>query len=184
MTVMNDNDAEVLDYPSAHRERARALNRRRHELTTERDSMKPKATNLQRVKVARVICYLAVPAALITAALSWAGALGELSATTLMPLIMLTAIVAFLVFARADDSLDRRKNIGTALDVLDRQLATLHNDSTDSTEGTLQDDLTLIDGIIAGPYPGRTKFLTLASLIGIVGILFIVGIGTIFGKLI
>lgn len=47
MTVMNDNDAEVLDYPSAHRERALVLIRRRDELTTERDSMKPKATNLQ-----------------------------------------------------------------------------------------------------------------------------------------
>lgn len=184
MIVMNNYDAEVVDYPSAHRERALALIRRRDELTAERDAMKPKATNLHRIKVARGICYLAVPAALITAALSWAGALADPGANILMPSIILIAIVAYLVYYRADDSLTRRQSLDTALDVLDRQLATLHNDYTDSTEGTLQDDLALIDGIVAGPYPGRTKFLTLSLIVGAVTILFIAGIGTAIGKLI
>lgn len=181
---MNDYDAEVLDYPSAHRDRAIALMHRRDELTTAGDSMKPTATYLQRVRLSRAVCYLAVLAALITAGLGWAGALADFGTNTVMPTILLITIVAYLVFHRAADSLDRRKNIDTALDVLDRQLATLHNDYTDSTEGTLQDDLTLIDDIIAGPYPGRTKFLTLTMITGIIVILFIIGVGALFGKLI
>lgn len=179
---MNDYDAEVLDYPSVHRDRALALIRRRGELIADRDSLKPKTANLKQVRLARGVCYLAVLAALITAALSWAGILAEFGTNTVVPLILLTAIVAFLVFSRAADSLERRRGIDTALDVLDRQLATLHNDYADATEGTLQDDLVLIDGIIAGPYPGRAKFLTLAAIVGLIAILFIVGVGTIFGK--
>lgn len=150
---------ELLDYPSAHRERAHELLLRRDLLSNALDHTPTAQTLLARLKWATSAGVIILTSLVVSA----------IASTVPVSLVLGTAALAMpILVIRAARALDRRERLEWSLEFTRHQLDLLRNDYTTPEGETWHSDLTAIDYLKSTPRKVSDTVILVVATIGII----------------
>lgn len=131
---MNAHEAEALEYPSVHRDRALELMRRREALTAAFAGI-PSGISPKTAKWAQIIAAaVVIPLALLSVIGSMTGLVPSLSANIFSLILIACSLIVFIIVARDEQRRFRRDSLDIALQLTHLELDALRDDYT-TTEG-------------------------------------------------
>lgn len=168
---MNPLEAEALEYPLAHRDRARELLTRRAALTAALASLPSGAVSRKADRLARVISLAVIPLVLLSAIGSMAGLL-PMQPATIFSLILITCLLTVFVFvARAEQKRLRRARLESAQTMVLRELDRIRNGTTRSEGECTRSDLAMAATLDPHPRETSNKVVLVVATIALIGTL-------------
>jgi hypothetical protein len=167
---MNPLEAEALEYPSAHRDRARELLTRRAALTAALASLPSGEISQKADRRARIIAFAVIPLALLTTIGSMTELFPKQPATIFSLILIVCSLTVFIVIARAEQKRLRRDRLESAQRMVLRELDEIRNDYT-TTEGERTNSDVAV-AVTLEPHPRETsnRVVLVAATIGLIGI--------------
>lgn len=164
---MSPHEAEALDYPSAHRDRALDLLLRREALTTALSGA-PSTDNLvKQQRWANIICWAVVALAVLTMIATFAGIVGGKGPQMFTLSLVAVSLVALITITKNNQNRDRRDRLTLALEMTQLHLDRLRDDYTNTEEASYS-DLTTLDRLKPGIQEASNRTVLIFATIGLI----------------
>lgn len=161
---MSPHETEALDYPSAHRDRALDLLRRRDALTAALAGAPSVEKLRRRGRWARIICWSIVVLAMLTGIASMTGIVSGNGPVLLNMFFVGAALVALITVVKDNQNSDRNYRLKLALEMTKSQLDMIRDDYTTPEGEAWHSDLIAIEALEPGMREASNKFtLTFAT---------------------
>lgn len=168
---MNPLEAEALDYPSAHRDRARELLRQREALSAALAGLPSHEVLHKPSRWALITAFGVIPLALLTTIGSMIGLIPKQPANIFSLTLVVCSFIVFIVVARTEQKRLRRERLEFARDKTLAELDKIRDDYT-GTEGE-RSDADFAVALLLEPDPRETsnKVVLVAATIALLGTL-------------
>lgn len=168
---MNSHDIEALEYPSAHRDRARELMSRRAVLSVALEAVPARERSAQFHKRALIAAVAVIPLALLSALAAMFDLVADSVANTFSLFLIACSLIVFIVVALSDQSRYRRQILEAALHMTLSELDILRNDYTSSEGEYINSDLAMASILETDPRETSNKVVLITATIAFIGTL-------------
>lgn len=165
---MSPHETEALDYPSAHRDRALDLLRRRDALTAALAGVPSADDMLKRSRWARIASVIVVVLVVLTTVASLTGIVDGNGPQMVNLILIAVALVALITVVKTNQNHDRRDRLTLALEITRSQLDQLRGDYTTPEGETWDADLATINRLEPGFTETSNKVTLTFAAIGLV----------------
>lgn len=169
---MNAHEAEALEYPSAHRDRAFELMRRREALTAAFAGIPSGEISN---KIARptqiIIAAVLIPLALLSAIGSMAGLIPSRSANIFILILIACLLTVFIIVARDEQKRLRRDRLDIALQLTHLELDALRDDYTTTEDHSGRSDRAMAATLEPDGEETSNKVVLITATIALIGTL-------------
>lgn len=168
---MNAHETEALEYPSAHRDRAFELMRRREALTAAFAGIPSGEISKKTAKRAQITAVVVIPLALLSAIGSMAGLVSSLSANIFSLILIACSLTVFIIVARVEQKRFRRDRLESARTMTLRELDEIRDDYTTAEGERVNSDLAMAATLEPHPRETNNKVVLITATIALIGTL-------------
>lgn len=168
---MNVHEAEALEYPSAHRDRALELMRRREALTAAFTGIPSGEISKKTAKRAQITAAVLISLALLSVIASMTGLVSSLSANIFSLILIACSLTVFIIVARDEQKRLRRDRLDIALQLTHRELDALRDDYTTTEGDHVGSDLAMADTLEPDGQETSNKVVLITATIALIGTL-------------
>lgn len=168
---MNAREAEALEYPSAHRDRALELMRRREALTAALAGIPSGEISKKATRRAQITATVVIPLALLSVIGSMTGLVPSRSANIFSLILIACSLTVFIIVARDEQKRLRRDRIDIALQLTHLELDALRDDYTTTEDHSGRSDRAMAATLEPDGQEISNKAVLITATIALIGTL-------------